>query len=179
MNSITKCSPVFNAQTGIISYAWDDLIQEKPLCPQCNSYMKYWYSRKRGVIISEHKYIFMAPRFKCSCGKTMTMHPYFIITRKQFSIFSIEEILNADISDDHRSTASYGYSMVKNLRKWATTFIRELIVEKNKTFPRDERSMILTLYQQHGTIWLSTILQKATDSFPFSLPPPVREGIYL
>lgn len=150
-------------------------MQEKPLCPRCNNHMKYWYSRRRGVIISEHKYIFMAPRFKCSCGKTMTMHPYFIITRKQYSVFSIQEILNADISNNHRNVAAYGYCMVKNLRKWAVTLIKGLLAEKNETFPQDERGMIRTLYQQHGTLWLSSILQKATDSSPFSMPPPLRE----
>ena len=154
-------------------------MQEKPLCPQCNNYMKYWYSRRRGVIISEHKYIFMAPRFKCSCGKTMTMHPYFIITRKQYSVFSIQEILNADISNDYKSSAAYGYSMVKNLRKWAVALIKGLLAEKSETFPRDERSIIHTLYQQYGTLWLSSILRKITDSFPFSMPPPLRRCNFL
>lgn len=179
MNSITKCSPVFNVKTGILSYAWDELAQEKPLCPHCNNHMKYWYSRRRGVIISERKYLFMAPRFKCSCGKTITMHPYFIITRKQYSVFTIQEILNADISNDHSYAAAYGYSTVKNLRKWAVALVKGLLAEKSETFPRDERSMIHILYQQYGILWLSSILRKVTDSFPFSMPPPLRERGFL
>jgi ribosomal protein S27AE len=68
MDSITKSTPVFNAKAGVISYTWDDLTQEKPPCPHCGEPMEYWYSRKRGVIISDHKYTFMSPRFKCGCG---------------------------------------------------------------------------------------------------------------
>lgn len=41
----------------MISYAWDDLAQEKPSCPKCSETMEYWYARKRGVIIFYHTYI--------------------------------------------------------------------------------------------------------------------------
>ena len=171
MNSITKCVPVFNAKTGMISYVWDDLMQEKPLCPQCNNTMEYWYSRKRGVIISDHKYIFMAPRFKCSCGRTMTMRPYFIALRKQYSIFSIQEILNADVSNDHTVSAAYGNSMVTGFRKWAVALIKGLLPDMCEKIPRDERNVIRALYQQGGVCWLSSILQRKSNSTPFSMHP--------
>ena len=171
MNSITKCVPVFNLKTGMISYTWDDLMKEKPLCPRCGNTMKYWYSRKRGVIISDHKYIFMAPRFKCSCGKTGTIHPYFIATRKQYSIFSIQEILNADISCDRVGTISYGSSMVSGLRKWAIAIVKNILTELQKRIFRDERSVIRMLYEQYGYCWLSTILQKKSNSLPFEVYP--------
>lgn len=171
MNSITKCSPVFNVKTGIISYVWDDLMQEKPLCPRCGESMEYWYSRRRGIIISDHKYIFMAPRFKCTCGRTMTMRPYFIALRKQYSIFSIQEILNADISNDRIAAASYGNSMVASLRKWAVALVMDLGTDLCQTISRDERSVIRALYQQDGCCWLSSILQKASDSAAFSMEP--------
>lgn len=99
----------------------------------------------------------------------MTMRPYFIITRKQYSAFSIQEILNADISDDHSCAAAYGYSLVKDLRRWAVALIKELFTEKCTAIPRDERSMIRTLFQQRGAFWLSAILQGISDSAPFSM----------
>lgn len=169
MNSITKCSPVFNAKTGVISYVWDDLMQEKPLCPQCNNLMAYWYSRKRGVIISDHKYIFMAPRFKCSCGRTMTVRPYFIVPRKQYSIFSIQEILNADVFNDHTVCAAYGNSMVTGFRKWAVSLVKGFFTDLCETIPPDEHSIIRALYQRDGMCWLSSLLRRESDSVPFSM----------
>lgn len=169
MNSITKCVPVFNVKTGIIAYAWDDLMQEKPLCPQCGKLMEYWYARRRGVIISDYKYIFMAPRFKCVCGRTLTMRPYFIASRKQYSIFSIQEILNADISNDRTAAAAYGNSMVACLRKWAVALVKGFAADLCETFSQDERGIIRALYQQDGSCWLSLLLQKKSDSASFSM----------
>ncbi|MDO5425020.1 MAG: DUF6431 domain-containing protein [Eubacteriales bacterium] len=146
-------------------------MQEKTPCPQCGRMMKYWYSRKRGVIISDHKYIFMAPRFKCTCGRTMTMRPYFIALRKQYSIFSIQEILNADISYDHIVSAAYGSSMVAGFRKWAVALVKGIVADQHKTVMHDERSVVRTLYQQEGSLWLSSFLQKESDSEPFSMHP--------
>ncbi len=171
MNSITKCPPVFNAETGIISYVWDDLMQEEPLCPHCGKSMEYWYARRRGVIISDHKYIFMAPRFKCACGRTMTMRPYFIALRKQYSIFSIQEILNADISNDRTAAAAYGSSMVASLRKWAVALVKDLVTDLCETIYPDERSVIRALCQQDGSRWLSSLLQKEAGSANFSMHP--------
>ncbi len=127
MDSITKSTPVFNAKTGIISYTWDDLTQEKPPCTHCGEPMEYWYSRKRGVIISDHKYTFMSPHFKCGCGRTMTICPYFIAERKQYSVFSIQEIVNADASGDSTVSAAYGSTMVDGFRKWAVALVKGLI----------------------------------------------------
>lgn len=169
MNSITKSSPVFNAGTGMISYAWDDLMQEEPLCPQCGKPMGYWYARKRGVIISDHKYIFMAPRFKCACGRTMTVRPYFIASRKQYSIFSIQEILNADISNDHTAAAAYGSSMVAGFRKWAVALVKGLAPDLCGAVSGEERGIIRALYRQDGCFWLTMLLQKKSGSASFSM----------
>lgn len=133
--------------------------------------MEYWYSRRRGIIISDHKYIFMAPRFKCTCGRTMTMRPYFIALRKQYSIFSIQEILNADIANDHMSAASYGSSMIAGLRKWAVALVKGLLTDLCEMILQDEHSMIRALYRQGGSHWLSSILQEMSDSAPFSMRP--------
>lgn len=133
--------------------------------------MVYWYSRKRGVIISDHKYIFMAPRFKCACGKSRTMHPYFIVPRKQYSIFSIQKILNADISGNRRETASYGSSMVSNLRKWAVALAKNILTDLNENSFKDERSTVSIIYEQYGLCWLSSILQKKSGSIPFDIYP--------
>lgn len=171
MNSITKCSPVFNVKTGMISYTWDDLMQEKPLCPRCNNSMGFWYTRKRGVIISEQKYVFMAPRFKCTCGCTMTMRPYFIALRKQYSIFSIEEILNADASDDHSVAAAYGSSRLAALRKWAVELVRSLLSNPREFSYLDDRSIIRALHQHNGRYWLSSLVQNMSGSAHFPLYP--------
>ena len=55
MNSITKATPVFNTETGLISYTWDDITQEKLSCPHYGKSMAYWYSRRRGIIISRDR----------------------------------------------------------------------------------------------------------------------------
>ena len=170
MNSITKSSPVFNSKTRLISYAWDDITQEKPLCQKCGGIMVYWYSRKRGVIISDDKYIFMAPRFKCSCGRTLTMHPYFIIKHKQYSAFSIQEILNADISHDHMVTASYGKSEVNSLRKWAVALVEGMSADFPKCSVPDERSYLQEICLHFGDCWLISMLEKVKDSITFSIP---------
>ena len=167
MNSITKSSPAFNPKTGLISYAWDDIIKENPLCPKCGEIMLYWYSRKRNVIISDDKYIFMAPRFKCSCGKTLTMHPYFIVKRKQYSAFSIQEILNADISNDHMVTTSYGNSEVTNLRRWAVALVRGKTADCRKYSVQDERSCLNEFRHTLGDCWLASILRSMNDSAVF------------
>lgn len=169
MNSITKCAPVFNANTGIISYKWDDIVQEHPSCPRCGEAMGYWYSRKRGVIISEQKYIFMAPRFKCSCGCTLTMRPYFIVSRKQYSVFAIQDILKPDAYHEKSITSAYGSSFVANLRKWAVAVVMKSIpILKEQPFP-DERHIIRMLYQKAGAHWLTSILQNITKSQPFTI----------
>lgn len=171
MNSITKSSPVFNAKTGMISYAWDDLAQEKPPCPKCSATMEYWYARRRGVIISGSKYVLMAPRFKCACGRTMTMRPYFIAKRKQYSVFDIQEILNADVSGDHTASASYGNSMVAGFRKWAVALVKSLTTGVHMAAFRDERHIIHALKQRYGNAWLSSILLGSSGSVPFSMQP--------
>lgn len=167
MNSITKSSPVFNAKTGVISYTWDDLVQEKLLCPQCSEAMEDWYTRRRGVIISGHKYIFMAPRFRCTCSRTMTMRPYFIAKRKQYSVFDIQEILNADASGDHTASTSYGSSMVAGLRRWAVALVKDLVTGIHMAAFRNERHVIHTLKQRYGNLWLSSILMGSSDSISF------------
>lgn len=171
MDSITKFAPVFNDKTGIISYAWEDLIQEKPPCPHCGEPMEYWYSRKRGVIISDHMYTFMAPRFKCNCGRTMTMRPYFIAERKQYSVFSIQEILNADASGDNTVSASYGSSMVARLRSWAVALVKETAQDAVALNRQKERSIIYALLQQNGSSWLTSLLRNRSNSRPFSMIP--------
>ena len=171
MDSITKSTPVFNAKTGVISYTWDDLTQEKPPCPHCGEPMEYWYSRKRGVIISDHKYTFMSPRFKCSCGRTMTMRPYFIAERKQYSVFSIQEIINADASGDSTVSAAYGSSMVDGFRKWAVALVKGLAPDTAAPNRRDERSVIRALFQRDGSCWLASFLQNRSNSCPFSMAP--------
>lgn len=171
MNSVTKSTPVFNAKTGVISYVWDDLVQEKPLCPHCGEIMKYWYSRKRGVIISDYKYTFMSPRFKCSCGRTITMRPYFIAERKQYSIFSIQEIINADASGNTTVSTAYGSSMVGRFRKWAVAFVKGLVPDVVSPNPQDERSIVHELFQQNGGCWLVSFLQNRSNSRPFSMVP--------
>lgn len=175
MNSITKSSPVFNAKTGMISYAWDDLAQEKPPCPKCTETMEYWYARRRGVIISGCKYVLMAPRFKCVCGRTMTMRPYFIAKRKQYSVFDIQEILNADASGDHTASTSYGNSTVAGFRKWAVALVKNLTTGVHTAAFRDERHIIHALKQWYGNAWLSSILLGSSDSVPFSMQP-VSDG---
>ncbi len=171
MNSITKSSPVYNAKTGIISYALKDLVREDPPCPHCGDPMRYWYSRKRGVIISDHRYTFMAPRFKCSCGRTMTMRPYFIARRKQYGIFAIQEILNADASGDSTVSAAYGASMVAGLRKWAVALVKMIAPDAGEPGQPDGRSVIRALFRQDGSCWLASLLQKISGGRPFSMVP--------
>jgi len=170
MNSITIAAPVFNSETGIISYLWVDLIQEKPICPHCGKNMYYWYCRPRGVIISDIKYVFMAPRFKCNCGRTLTMHPYFIAPRKQYSIFSIQEILNSDVSSDRIAAISYGSFEVSHLRKWAIALVKKLDHHFQKSSLQDERAFIKELRDCHGSRWLSSILLSKVGCVPFFMP---------
>lgn len=146
---------------------WDDLIQENPACQHCGKTMYYWYSRSRGVIISDTKYVFMAPRFKCECGRTLTMHPYFIAPRKQYSIFSIQEILNSDISPDRTVAISHGSLEVSCLRKWAVALVKRLDDGFQNTFPQDERAFIRELRDCYGSCWMSSILQSRTGCVPF------------
>lgn len=171
MNSITKAVPVFNTETGLISYTWDDITQESPSCPHCDKSMVYWYSRKRGIIISDNKYIFMAPRFKCACGRTLTMRPYFIALRKQYSIFSIQEILNADISRDRTVAVSCGNSEVASLRKWAVALVKGLSASDSGTSLSDERAVVREAYRCYGVCWLSSFLQNVKECAAFSMPP--------
>ena len=170
MNSITTAVPVFNTESGIISYLWDDLVQEKPVCPHCGKIMHYWYSRSRGVIISDTKYVFMAPRFKCDCGRTLTMHPYFIAPRKQYSIFSIQEILNSDVSSDRTIAISYGSLEVSCLRKWAVALVKDLDANLQRPSFQDERVFIKNLRSRYGPCWLLTILQSKIGCVPFFMP---------
>ena len=170
MNSITTAAPVFNTETGIISYLWDDLVQEKPVCPHCGKIMYYWYSRSRGVIISDTKYVFMAPRFKCDCGRTLTMHPYFIAPRKQYSIFSIQEILNSDVSSDRTIAISCGSLEVSCLRKWAVALVRDLVIHLQRASIQDERAFIKELRNCYGSCWLSSILQRRIGCASFFIP---------
>lgn len=171
MNSITKSSPVYNAKTGIISYTLKDLLREEPPCPHCGDPMRYWYSRRRGVIISDHKYTLMAPRFKCGCGRTMTMRPYFIARRKQYSIFAIQEILNADASGDSTASAAYGSSMVAGLRKWAVALVKMAAPDAGELSQPDERGVIRALFRRDGGFWLAALLRKSSGSRPFSMVP--------
>ena len=171
MNSITKGTPVFNAKTGIISYSWDDLMQEKPSCLRCGKTMVYWYSRKRGIIISDNKYIFMAPRFRCSCGRTLTMRPYFIAPRKQYSIFSIQDILNADISSDRTGIASYGSQEISHLRRWAVALVKKPVGKNKKMTIFEERTVIREQFNHLGSCWLSSFLQQKIGCLSFSMPP--------
>lgn len=133
--------------------------------------MEYWYSRRRGVIISGHKYTFMSPRFKCGCGRTMTMRPYFIAERKQYSVFSIQEIINADASGDNTVSAAYGSSMVDGFRKWAVALVKGLVPNAAVPNSRDERSVIRALFQRDGSFWLTSFLQNRSNSRPFSMIP--------
>lgn len=133
--------------------------------------MEYWYSRRRGVIISGHKYTFMSPRFKCGCGRTMTMRPYFIAERKQYSVFSIQEIINADASGDSTVSAAYGSSMVDGFRKWAVALVKGLMPNAAVPNSRDERSVIRALFQRDGGFWLTSFLQNRSNSRPFSMIP--------
>ena len=175
MDSITKSTPVFNAKTAVISYTWDDLTQEKPPCPHCGEPMEYWYSRKRGVIISDHKYTFMSPRFKCGCGRTMTMRPYFIAERKQYSVFSIQEIINADASGDSTVSAAYGCSMVAGFRKCAVALVKGPAPDAAAPNRWGERSVIRALFQRDGSCWLASFLQNRSNSRPFFMAPSPGE----
>ncbi|HJC56832.1 MAG TPA: hypothetical protein H9700_05615 [Candidatus Eisenbergiella intestinipullorum] len=133
--------------------------------------MEYWYSRKRGVIISDHKYTFMSPRFKCGCRRTMTMRPYFIAERRQYSIFSIQEIINADAFGDSVVSAAYGSSMVGRLRKWAVALVKGHASATTVPNHCDERSVIRALFQRNGSCWLVFFLQNRSNSRPFSMAP--------
>lgn len=57
----------------------------------------------------------------------MTICPYFIAERKQYSVFSIQEIVNADASGDSTVSAAYGSTMVDGFRKWAVALVKGLI----------------------------------------------------
>lgn len=171
LNSITKRNPVFNEKTGTISYSWEDLKHEKPTCPHCRKNMSYWYSRKRGVIISDAKYVFMAPRFKCPCGCTLTMRPYFILWRKQYSIFSIQDILNADISSDRSCSASYGSLEVMRLRRWAVALVKNMGCNDLRMTTTEEREVIKEQISCYGASWLSSHIQKDVGCASFFIPP--------
>lgn len=171
MNSITKGTPVFNEKTGIISYSWDDLMREKPSCPCCGKGINYWYLRKRGIIISDSKYVFMAPRFKCPCGRTLTMRPYFIASRKQYSIFSIQDILNADISSGRKGIASYGNNEVSRLRRWAVALVKNPTDKDTGMTISEERAVILEQFCSQGSCWLSSFLLQETGCTAFFMPP--------
>ena len=101
------------------------------------------------------------------------MHPYFIIKRKQYSAFSIQEVLNAEISRDHVSIESYGRTEVNSLRKWAVAIVKGISADSRKCSAQDERSCLQEIYRRFGDCWLTLILKNIRDSVAFSIPMPM------
>lgn len=126
-----------------------------------------------------------APRFSCRCGSTRTMHPYFLATRKKYSLVAIQEIVSADAYGDRKGmTVQAGTANIYNSRRWVVRYLWRLLMEnqigwpgslpKTESIPsgrEDIRAFICSFHESYGDDWLLEISRALHKADAMDLSP--------